>query len=88
MLLMKVKLFGALRKYGDDTCLEIPFSGAFSVAELRTQLAQHLEKQFPNFNDQALLKECAIASDSRIFMEEEEISNIETIAVLPPVCGG
>ena len=85
---MTLKLFGALRQYGNHASINLSIPKACSVSDLRKYLGEHLQKTHPEFKDEALLKECAFATSERVLEGNEMIPQVSFIAVLPPVCGG
>jgi molybdopterin converting factor small subunit len=77
---IKVEFFGAFKKYGDHAMLELPANS--SVAELKNLLSEHLP------SSEQLIKDSAIACNDTIVNAGYKIQQGETIAILPPVCGG
>ena len=90
-LKMRVKLFGALRKYANaegPASVEFDVPRSCDASELRNRLSRHLAATHPGFNDAGLLSECAVATESRVLQPDEIVPENETLAILPPVCGG
>ena len=85
---LTLKLFGVLRKYGENASVELMLPQYASVSDLKAQLNQYLEKAHPGFSDSGVLAECAFATNERVLMANEAIPETSFIAVLPPVCGG
>lgn len=80
MIELKVRLFGAMRRYGTEAKIEV--SEPVSPLVLRKKLGEKFGW------DQTLLSESAIANESAILAETALIDRSCTVAVLPPVCGG
>jgi molybdopterin converting factor small subunit len=89
---MELKLFGAFRKYADASSarasIELLIPEGCEVSELRVRLRAYLENAHPDFRDSELLDECAFATESRVLLPNEIVPSGQTIAILPPVCGG
>jgi molybdopterin converting factor small subunit len=89
---MELKLFGAFRKYADANgaraSIELLIPEGCDVAELRARLCAHFVMTHPDFRDSQLLDECAFATESRVLLANEMVPSGQTIALLPPVCGG
>ena len=77
---VKIQLFGAFRKYGDGVALELPLSAPCSLTVLKELLSAYLDKE--------LLNESAFGTAAAILDDNALILPGQTIAVLPPVCGG
>ncbi len=80
MSAVKIQLFGAFRKFGDGVALNLPLNAPCSLTALKVLLAEHLDRE--------LLAESAFGTASAILGEDAMICPGQTIAVLPPVCGG
>lgn len=78
---IKIRLFGAFRKYGEELSFTVPAEGGLSAVR------QKLES-LVSTNDKALIKSSAFANDERILDEKDSITQDERLAILPPVCGG
>lgn len=85
---VKVRLFGAFRKYGDgrEIVLELPERSGLS--ELRSALAACLAENYPEFDEARLLEESAFADETAILASGARFEKNCSVAVLPPVCGG
>ncbi|MBI3554822.1 MAG: hypothetical protein HY074_01000 [Deltaproteobacteria bacterium] len=77
---VKIQLFGAFRKHGDGVALELPLAKPCSLAVLKELLATHLDPE--------LLRESAFGTTTDILGDDAIVSPGQTLAVLPPVCGG
>lgn len=78
---IKIRLFGAFRKYGEELSFTVPAEGGLSAVR------QKLES-LVSANDKALIKISAFANDERILDEKDSITQDARLAILPPVCGG
>jgi len=78
---IKIRLFGAFRKYGEEISFTVPAEGGLPAVR------QKLES-LVSANDKALVKSSAFANDERILDENASISQDACLAILPPVCGG
>ena len=85
---LTLKLFGALRKYGNHSSVTLKLKEGSSVLDLKIELAAKLKELHPEFFDSAILEECAFATEERVLQAQELIPQSPYIAVLPPVCGG
>jgi molybdopterin converting factor small subunit len=82
---VKVKLFGAFRKFGNGHELEIELEKPCSLLEFKMLLALQLG---PAFNQDRLLQESAFGNACEILQNGAMVHPGETVAILPPVCGG
>ena len=85
---LTLKLFGVLRKYGENSVVEISLPKFSSVSDLKARLEKQIELSHPGFLESGILAECAFANDERILDANEAVPETSFIAVLPPVCGG
>jgi molybdopterin converting factor small subunit len=89
MIEIEVQFFGALRKYAiDGKVLRLQSEMAISSNELKSQIQRHLQKLYPDFLDQQLLMESAIANDTHVLSSDQLINHTCALLILPPVCGG
>lgn len=73
--------YGAFRKLGKDTTLDVPLPS--TVGAIRTALvACHGEQ------NRLLVEDSAMANDTDILPDEFIIDNDCSLSILPPVCGG
>ncbi|MEY4615441.1 MAG: hypothetical protein RJB66_401 [Pseudomonadota bacterium] len=85
----RVRLFGAFRKYvGNDTHIVIDHSSEITVGEVKQLIGQALRKRNPQFEDDQLVLDSAIANDESIYSSHDLVVPGGEIAILPPVCGG
>lgn len=80
---MKIKVlgFGIVREIFGNQSIEIDVYEGLTVSGLR----EVLESEFPKMKS---LKSYMIALDEEYADEDQEISNLHEIAVIPPVSGG
>ncbi len=80
---MKIKVlgFGIVREIFGNQSIEIDVDEGLTVSGLR----EVLESEFPKMKS---LKSYMIALDEEYADEDQEISNLLEIAVIPPVSGG
>ena len=77
-----INFFGAFRKYGNHETLSVPAGS--TVADLKKLLAERLSGKV----DAQLIHNSAIACNDSIVGPEHTVQPGETVAILPPVCGG
>ncbi len=82
---LKVRLFGAFRKYIPGGELELEVPEKILVREVKSLLAQNLHLY--DFTEAQLVYDSAVATDDRVLQLDEEVMDSQ-IAILPPVCGG
>lgn len=85
---VKVLLFGGFRKFGNGREVEFSINPGSKVSDLRKMLALELSRLTPELSSEALIRDSAIANESRILSDHESIERPSTLAILPPVCGG
>jgi len=88
---VRVRLFGAFRRYSarPEVVFEVP--RGTRVAELRGHLAAALHEECPGFDGQELLALSALAAGEVLLGEGEAIApeaGEALLAILPPVSGG
>ena len=88
---VRVQLFGGLRKYGNGSDVAFDVPRGTTVSTLRTYLIEALRRASPAFAGQDLVNASALADDSRILDESQQLGcgvAEVSLAALPPVCGG
>ena len=85
---IKVRLFGAFRRYSSASEISLKIASGSSVAEVKTLLAQHLKQLDSGFSEQTLMENSVLADETRILSGTETIQRSARLAILPPVCGG
>jgi molybdopterin converting factor small subunit len=83
---IKIKFYGAFRKYGDQETISLPAGS--SVDDLKNLLAKHLAGKVQNFSDAQLIRDSAIACNDTVVGSDYLVQSDEVVSVLPPVCGG
>lgn len=84
----KIKLFGAFRKFHLERDVLIQMSKVATAQELKEELKVYMKKNIQNFNEDVLIDESALATDSKIITNNEELMEDVNLSILPPVCGG
>ncbi len=86
LITLQIKLFGAFRQFQNGpVTLELP--SGISVAEVKTALWEKLQEIKPGA-DLALLNASALASSSSVLEANTRLTESQSLAILPPVCGG
>ncbi len=80
--IVKIKFYGAFRKYGDHETLPLPVGS--SVEELKNMLAEYLSGKI----DGQLIRDSAIACNDTIVAADYKVQPDDVVSILPPVCGG
>lgn len=78
---IRIKLFGAFRRYGADITLTLPAGS--SVTDIKAALAQQLEVP-----EKTLVADAVLANDTTILPDAYIFNKTCQLAILPPVCGG
>lgn len=84
---LRVKLFGAFRKYHTGT-LSFSVADGASITEVKEQIAQTLRDLVPGFRDDELIEKSALATNRRVLTNGDCVEESMDLAILPPVCGG
>ena len=82
-----VKLFGALRKFGETVTVDLDSQRELSIPEIRNLLEGLIETSEREALT-SLLEVSAFADESSILASDASIRNGSTVFLLPPVCGG
>lgn len=85
---VRVRLFGAFRKYGDGAEIRVRVPELSGPAELKDALGVRLRELHPGFSEDRLLADSVIADDARVLDAGSRLTEGTAVAVLPPVCGG
>lgn len=89
MTMREVRLFGALREYGQDGAarftLNVP--DGITAGGLRELLAKELGSSMGD-RAKGLVLDSAIADERRILSDTDLIPSSGELSLLPPVCGG
>ncbi len=88
MLEVKIRLFGAFRKYGNGSEIELKVPPLSPLSVVRNVLVAHLLHLDPDFSDVDLVNDSAFALENEILQGESKIEQACSLAILPPVCGG
>ena len=84
---LKVKLFGAFRSWVPDGEVSLSVSAASSMVSVKVAIENEL-KRLTGRDPALLLSKSAIASETEILQEQDQVSAGMVLAVLPPICGG
>lgn len=87
---IRVRLFGAFRRWSPDGELRLSAPPGTGAAALRALLLSALERLDAGFDARALVASSAMADESRLLDEGWSVPGggpVE-LAILPPVCGG
>lgn len=79
--MIRLQLFGALRRYGNELALEI--TPETTVADLCREVSSMLGDE-----SSTLIQRCAVANDNRVLLRNEKLGQETELALLPPVSGG
>lgn len=87
---IRVRLFGAFRRWSPDGALRLAAPPGTSAAALRALLLAALERLDARFDGQALVAASALADESCLLDEGWSVpaGGPVELAILPPVCGG
>jgi len=85
---VEISLFGAFRKFdnGRPFILTVPLGAG--LHEIRQALGAELAKRYPEFTQQTLIAESALADEQEILRDDYRLKHGAKLAILPPVCGG
>ena len=78
---IKIKYFGAFRKYGTD--IDMVLGKGCSVIMVKDALCQELHE-----NKDSLIYDSVLANDANILDETHVFETDCQLSILPPVCGG
>ncbi len=87
-MIVKLRIFGAFRKYFHESTLEVFLEDKMNVSDFKKVLIKRFKELDVGFNDERLVLESAIASDDEILTDDFELIETSNLAILPPVCGG
>lgn len=87
-MLRNIRLFGALKRFGTEGLLSIEMKNSRTAGELRAEVGQLLELNFPGESPSLLVGRSALVCDSRVLAQDELVDAQGQLALLPPVCGG
>ncbi len=87
-MVLEVRLFGALKRFGERGIIFVEAPPGSTVAAVRQAIQQHLEGQFVDSFPAGVFERSALANDTRVFAEMDEVVTGSCLSLLPPVCGG
>ena len=85
---MRINLFGTFRKYGNGEFIEITIGDGFVISDIRNLFIKQIIELEPNFNEQDIVGSSVFAINDKIVNDDHFIKDADTLAILPPVCGG
>jgi molybdopterin converting factor small subunit len=86
---VSIRLFGALKKFGERGIVVVNIPDNCTVLEIRNLIKEQLSLKFPEDFCETLIDNAALASESRVLTDNQQINGLtKTLALLPPVCGG
>ena len=83
---VKLQLFGAFRKYGNEMQIDLPDDSV--VADLRPKIFGVLSDKNLGIDAKALIESSRFSNDEEILEEDSVINENDNLAILPPVSGG
>lgn len=78
---IRIKYFGAFRKFGSDIMLEMPVGA--SIAQIKTALSKNMKGR-----ESLLVFDSVLGNDDMILSDSYQCNTNCELAILPPVCGG
>ncbi len=87
MAKVTIRLFGAFRNYISDESVSLEIEETTTAREVRKSLENYFIKNAQNF-DSKIIEESMLATDNAVLNLDDKIPVGETLAILPPVCGG
>lgn len=85
---VEITLFGSFRKFDNGTPVILNLPQGTNLNTIRNGLLAELTKRYPDFNQQSLIDESALADEKQILDDSYIINQDVRLAILPPVCGG
>lgn len=85
---IKVRCFGAFRKYVPSGSLEIEVTEQDLVSDFKVKLSKAIESINQNFSDSQLIHESVVANQNEVLPLNYLLEKETEVAILPPVCGG
>ncbi len=84
---MQVQLFGAFRDLETSGKCEILYQVGQSAQEIKALIFEVLKNE-SSIDLEALMKISVLASENQIYNDDDIPTHFESLAILPPVCGG
>lgn len=84
---LEIKLFGAFRKF-QSTPVSLEVAAGSTATEVKAALWAHLQARHPGVADASLLAASALSTDRQVLAENDTLNQSQSLAILPPVCGG
>ena len=87
-MVVQVRLFGALKRFGEAGIIQLAAELPMPVHKFKQELQRYLIAQPSGEQGSAIVARSACSDGSRILGEMDELPVGVEISVLPPVCGG
>ena len=84
----QITLFGKLKKWAPEGSIEVAIYSEMNPRHLREAVAAELKKVNSSFLGISELLSSAVADESHILQEDENLGESNEFSLLPPVCGG
>lgn len=87
MLQLTIRLFGTFRQFQQDPVV-LTIAPGSTVQAVKNALWAHLQTIRPGFGDPDLLNRSVLSTDELVLADTDTVQVSQTLAILPPVCGG
>lgn len=87
-MVREIKLFGALKKFGEKGAICVDAPRGIKVSSLREMLKVKISERYAASFRGELIDRSAIAIESTLLRDEDLVPDDGVVVVLPPVCGG
>ncbi|HLB59065.1 MAG TPA: MoaD/ThiS family protein [Bdellovibrionota bacterium] len=88
MIAIRLQLFGAIRHFFDHRELSIKLPINSRVSDLRSHLKAISQNHASHQKMQEVISSSVFADDRSVLKESDQINPKNSLAILPPVCGG
>lgn len=85
---IRLQLFGAMRQFFDHRELSIKLPINARVSDLRSHLKVISQNHASHQKMLEIISSSAFADDKSVLKENDQINPRNSLAILPPVCGG
>jgi hypothetical protein len=85
---IEIRLFGAFRRYVPAGKISLRIDCPLTARQLKEKIQEALQSQVPGFSESSLIAESALATETAVLGEEDVVTDLHGLALLPPVCGG
>ena len=84
-----IELFGASRDFSNQDSIEIDIENNSTIKDVRDKMLGYLHSNFKgNENFIKIVNSSAFCSKDNIISDNYKITNLEKIAIIPPIGGG